>query len=573
MFKKKIGKLIWIIVFVFSCARKTNNAEVTIRISQDPESLNAVQYTNASAAQIINLLYQGLLTVDHQSKEFKPLLASEMPQVNVKDDSSSYTFNLRPEATWSNGKPVLAEDVVFTLKLIKCEAFKSDRLRSALEFIKDIKTYPADRKKITFICGTYIPDDILQIGDFAILPEFLVDPKGSLRNFSLKTLARHDDSLSNHPEISEVAARFNSNRFTHDKTFLQGSGGYNLDAWKTGQYVQLKKKQNWWGDQLKPASSYITARPQRITFQVIPDNNTALLTLKSEQLDVYAGIPFKAYEQLAADKNFKQKYNLFAPATYDFTYLGINGRLKKFADVRTRQALAHLFEVNKIIQVTQGGLATRTIGPIIPANTPFYNKALTPYNFDLNKATVLLQAAGWVKDQGGWQKQLDGQWVPLTITLSYKTGDTEFENIALIFKQAAAGLNIPVTIQAMEGLLFKKALKEHNFEMFIRSLSGNPFVYNFKPILHTASAEAAGNYTNFGTPESDKLIDEINQTQELETKAILLKRLQAILHEQSNLIFLYFVKDRMAIHKRFTDLKVSGIKPGYDVSSFKLKAE
>jgi len=185
-----------------------------------------------------------------------------------------------------------------------------------------------------------------------------------------------------------------------------------------------------------------------------------------------------------------------------------------------------------------------------------------------------LQAAGWVKNENGWQKNINGEVVPLTVNLNYKAGNTEFENIALIFQQAAAKINIPVTVQALEGKLLSQSLKAHNFEMFIRSLSGNPFVYNFKPILHTESAaEGGGNYTGFGTPESDNLIDQINETQDLQVKARLLKRLQQILHDQSNLIFLYFSKDRLAINKRFTNLKVSGIKPGYDVSAFELKKD
>ena len=220
------------------------------------------------------------------------------------------------------------------------------------------------------------------------------------------------------------------------------------------------------------------------------------------------------------------------------------------------------------------GFATRTVGPIPPGNDQFYNKELKPYDYNLNQAAALLQAAGWVKNENGWQKKLNGEVVPLTINLNYKAGNTEFENIALVFQQAAAKLNIPVTVQPLEGKLLTKNLKSHNFELFIRSLSGNPFVYNFKPILHSESAAEGGmNYTGFGTPESDKLLDQINVTQDLPAKARLLKRLQQILHEQSNLIFLYFSTDRLAINKRFTNLKVSGIKPGYDVSAFELKAD
>jgi peptide/nickel transport system substrate-binding protein len=287
---------------------------------------------------------------------------------------------------------------------------------------------------------------------------------------------------------------------------------------------------------------------------------------------VYAGLPVVNYNQLAADKGFRADYNLYAPESYDFTYWGINGRLAKFADARTRQALACLLDVDLIIKATQSGFATRTVGPVIPSNPNFYNTALRPYQFDLPKATALLTAAGWQKKNNGWQKQQNGQWEPLTITLNYKAGNTELQNISLIFQQAAAKIGIPVRVEPLEGLLLNKNLQTHNFEMFIRYYTGNPFVYNYKPILHTENAaEGGGNYTGFGTPESDRLIDLINTSPNVRQKAGLIKRFQEILHEQSNLIFLYSIKERIAVSKRFTNTKVSDLKPGYDVSAFTLK--
>ncbi len=114
--------------------------------------------------------------------------------------------------------------------------------------------------------------------------------------------------------------------------------------------------------------------------------------------------------------------------------------------------------------------------------------------------------------------------------------------------------------------------KTHNFEVTVRYYSGNPDVFNYKSILHTESAVlGGGNYTGFGTPQSDSLIDAINQAANTAQKAVLLRKFQEVVHEESNLIFLYFNIDRIAVHKRFTNLKISGIKPGYDVSAFTLK--
>ncbi|MGV3639999.1 MAG: ABC transporter substrate-binding protein [Adhaeribacter sp.] len=544
-----------------------------MRLSQDPESLNPVQYNSVAATQLLSLLYQSLLVVDLETRQYRPLLVEALPKPEIRGEQTFYTFQLRPEARWDNGQPVTAADVIFSLKVIHSPGLQNQRLKSFFGFIQDVRPDAGNPRRFTLVCGKYIPEEILQVEQFAVLPEYLVDPRGLLRPFSYRQLSQQADSLAQVPALQAFATWFNSDRFTRNKDFLKGSGGYELRDWQTGQYVSLQKKQGWWGDQVKPALPYLTAKPESIVFRVIPDNATALLALRNAQLDVLADLPVAAYQQLARDSAFTRQYQLFTPATYDFTYLGLNARSPKLADARTRQALAHLLDVDKIMQATQNGFATRTIGPIHPDDPRNYNRQLKPYAYDTARAQALLQAAGWQKQSTGWRKNIRGRWVPLSLTLNYKAGNTEFENIALIFQQAAASIGIPVSIQPVEGLLLTNNLKNHQFELFLRYLSGNPFFFNFKPILHTESAVPdGGNYTGFGTPESDRLIDQINLTDDAATRARLLQRLQLILHQESNLVFLYFNKDRLAVHKRFTNLKVSGIKPGYDLSAFALKA-
>jgi peptide/nickel transport system substrate-binding protein len=108
--------------------------------------------------------------------------------------------------------------------------------------------------------------------------------------------------------------------------------------------------------------------------------------------------------------------------------------------------------------------------------------------------------------------------------------------------------------------------------MFFRSLSGNPFVLNFKPLLHTSFAQIGGiNYTGFGNTQSDELLDRINAASTTQDKAKLLKELQEILYQEASFISLYYHKEKLAVHKRFNNLKISGLSPNYDVSSFTLK--
>jgi peptide/nickel transport system substrate-binding protein len=351
---------------------------------------------------------------------------------------------------------------------------------------------------------------------------------------------------------------------------LQGSAGYTLEEWVPGQYIKLRQKEDWWAKNTNATN--LTANPEHITLQIIPDNTTALLALKNRQLDVLKDIPAREFDQLKQNKDFQEDFDLFTPDSYKSVYAGINSRLPKFADKQTRQAIAYLLDITNYIKVTQQQYATPTAGIIPPKLIEFYNSDLKPYTFNPAKAKQLLLAAGWQERNTGWFKNINGKEQQLTIVVTYKAGNNIVESTALIFQQSAAELRIPVQIEAQEGNLFTQNSREHKFEMFFRPLSGNPFAFNFEPILHTSHAVKGGtNYTGFGNAETDALLQTINKATDAKQKATYLKQLQKLMLEEATFIVLYYTKERLAIHKRFQNTKVSGLSPNYDVSAFLIK--
>ncbi|RIJ42068.1 ABC transporter substrate-binding protein [Pontibacter oryzae] len=542
-------------------------------MASEPETLSPIGYSDAGALQIINLIFQSLLSADLGTNEIKPFLASEMPTVTREDSATLFTYTIREEARWSNGTPVTAMDVAFTLKVAKAPLLNNESLKPQLEFIRDIKIDSENPKRFTFVCAGYAPEMELLTGDFFILPAYLFDPENLLQHIRVAALSRDPSELENDKKLKAFAAKFNTPAYGRDSNLLQGSGGYTLEHWENGRYLTLKRKKDWWGKTSN--TQHLTANPQRISFQVIPDITTALLALNNRQLDLLENIPAAEFEQLKQSKQFLKDYSLHAPDAFEFVYAGINTRSSRFLDKRTRQALAYLLDTRNLIKVSHQSYATPTVGVIPPSIRKFYNDSLQSYSYHPDKAKKLLSESGWTWENNGWYKITNGRKERLAIVVSYRAGNTNFENAAVIFQQNAAKAGIPVQVQAMEGSLLSQQSKEHQFDVFFRSLSGNPFAFNFKPLLHTSYAEKGGlNYTGFGTPESDSILDRISTTVTSEAElATLLKRLQAIMHDEAAFIPLYYVKERVAIHRRFTNTKVSGLKPNYDVSAFTLTAE
>jgi peptide/nickel transport system substrate-binding protein len=93
-------------------------------------------------------------------------------------------------------------------------------------------------------------------------------------------------------------------------------------------------------------------------------------------------------------------------------------------------------------------------------------------------------------------------------------------------------------------------------------LKGNPFNFNFAPILHSQSV-GDGNLTGYSTRASDQLIEAVAVEANPTRKARLLRKLQARLQADAPIVPLFFLPMRIAAARDLTDLHVTGLKPGF----------
>jgi len=563
-----------LLFFLLAACSTTPSSDKTvkIRLAQDPESLHPLSYGNAYALQILNLLYQSLLTVDIADQSIKPLLSQDLPSVVINDSLSSFTFRLRPEARWENGTPITAHDVAFSLKLLQGPFLENERWRAQFDFIEDIIYSPDSLQQFTLVCRGYTPEMRLMAGDFFILPSYHFDPEGLIKDIPYQIVRSKYDSVEQLPHFKSLAEKINSAFFARDTAGVKGSGPYKLTSWRNGQHVMLEQKPNWWGSRVSPQPHVLKVNPEGILYQIIPDNAAAVLALKAQQVDLMDDIPLVSFLEMQKQDDLQEKFNFFSPTTYDLVYLGMNGASPLFQDKQTRQAISHLCNIPQMIQTLQGGYATPTAGVIHPKEKAFYHPTLLPVAYDTVKARQLLQKAGWKKSEEGWSRSLNGERIRLELSLLYRAGNSDFENMALLFQQNARQLGIPVQIQALESGQINERLKNQQFNLFIRTLSGNPFSYNFVPLWHRAYAGKSGNnVTSFGTPETDALLENIAKEENLNTKYSMLQELQVKMQEEGNLVFLYFLHNKLAISKRIASPVVSSLKPGYDVTKFEFK--
>ncbi|KAA9338486.1 ABC transporter substrate-binding protein [Hymenobacter busanensis] len=571
------GVLALLTVGLIACSSPAplQDAPTTVRVSwpRDPESLNPVVLPNAFAVQINNLLYQSLLVVDGPRRRYVPWLATALPETRRAGPITYLTYTIRPEATWDNGQPITGHDVLFSLRVLFCPGVPNERISSGLSFVRNLEIDPADARRFTFVCAGFAPEYGITSGDFPILPEYLLDPQHALRPVPLAELTADSLTSASKTACAAFAAQFNLAEKWRDPQQVRGSGPYELVSWQSGQRLVLRRKSKWWADKMAAASPMLAARPSRLEFHIIPDPTTALLALRRGDVDVYPNMPAADFERLRTSSD-AARFHLYTPASYRMVALEMNTRQPMLRESATRQALLHLLDVPQLMRATQYGLGQLSVGLVSPRERWAYHDSLPLRSYNPQKAKALLRAAGWQFTGTRWQRHASAQGSqPLALQLHYRAGDRTFETAALLFQQAAKELKIPVSLRPTEASLLSEVRRNGQYDMVFRSFYGNPFSYDLRPILHTASIGlTGGNTSGFGTPSSDRLLEQLAAAEDSTQKKRLLHRLQLMLYEQAPLGVLFYEPNRLAVARRFADVRPAGPEPGYNLASFALKA-
>jgi peptide/nickel transport system substrate-binding protein len=556
--------------------REREGTVLNIQIPSDPDMLNPFCYNAAESAGIIRFIFQSLTDIDTKTLELVPVLAVSRAIVEkTQNGHLKYTYSLRPEAKWDNGAPITAKDVEFSLKAIKNPKVNDPQIKSGYDHLVDFVYDSSDPLKFTLIFDENYMLSEIKSGDYAILPEYFYDPKGLMRNFTLKQLTEEKEKLGEDPRINEFAKDFNSEKRMREKEYISGSGPYKFEQWITGRKVVLIRKENWWGDHFKETDNmFFDNNPSQLNYKIINDQTAAITALKAGDIDVMHGIKPKDFFELTKSEKMKTNFNTYTPATMGYFFLGLNTKHPVFSDRRTREAIAHLVDVNKLIETVMYGYARPTIGPISPSNTKSYNSSIKPYDYNPEKAKQLLSESGW-KDSnsdGILDKTIAGKHTEFIVDYLYSSGNDTRKQIGLLLQEEARKVGIRINVVAQDFSVCIENFKKHNFDIMSGGWVSSPVLPDFKQIYHSESALNEGsNFCSFGTAESDSLIDAIRTELNEEKRNAMYMKLQQILHDEVVNIFLYNPCERIAIQKRFTNTNISVMRPGYYEAGFRVE--
>jgi len=531
----------------------------------DADKIHPYVSSGADATYIEQKIFQSLLEQNNHTLEQVPFLAASMPVIS--DDHLHYTFKLRKDVYFSDGKPFTAEDLIFSLKALRNPFTDDAPLRNYYKNVLKVEKVNGDLYEVRYTCSEPYFKHELFIGGMQVYPKHVYDPEGYLDNYSFEqiesllqeTVENEDFDFSTTPAYL-FAEYFNSKDLGRTPV---GSGPYKLIEWVTDDRLILERDPNYWGYK---AGRQGDGYANKMIHKTVKDFDAALIGLKSGDIDAIRNLPQELYQNQTKSKKFVDNFNKELFYIPSYAYLGWNTENPIFRNKMVRRALTYLADREKIIEVLYYGEA-QVAKSSVYFKRPEFNDDIVPYPYDPDKAREMLKAEGWEDTDGDGilDNEIDGVRVPFKFTITTNNGNNTRKQIGLIMAENLRKEGIEADVQTMEWAVFLNNVRDRAFDSII--LGWVMPITDTDPyqIFHSSQAVGRGsNYVGFKNDRADELI-ELNRKEFDQAKRIeYIREFQEILHEEQPYTFLYVPTSNFLSHKRIKGVDVFPFRPGFD---------
>lgn len=464
--------------------------------SGEPPSIDPHLNTSVNGSRITTALVEGLIAYHPTDDNLpEPGVAESWSDV----DSTVWTFNLRPDARWSNGEPVTAHDFVYSYRRMLTPELGA-KYAQLLYIIKNGRAYNE---------GTL--DDFSEVGvkalDDLTLELTLAGPTPHLLN-----LIKHPTWAPVHPATIEAFGGIGKPDSNWTRENYVGNGPYQLKEWVINKEIVVEKNPYYWDAE--------SVSINEIHFLPIDDVSTEDQVFNSGRLHYQNTVP---PDMIPIYKKENDPYLRMEPwiATY---YYSINVTDPILQDERIRKALSLAINRRAIVKrVTRGDQA------IALSLTPGGIQGYAPpklEGFNPNKARQLLAEAGYPGGKG----------LP-AFTFVYNTSE-QHKQIAEAIQQM--WLNILGVEIKLENQVWKSFIETRNNLDFQLARNGWIGDYVFPDTFLAMYRTGDGNNnTGWGSPRYDELINAAITEPSAEKRLAMLHEAESILLDAQPIIPLY----------------------------------
>jgi len=393
-------------------------------ISADPPTMNPGITTDTQAWSLMGKLFNGLTHLDNDYRSHPDLAESW----TISPDGLAYTFKLRRDVKWHDGKPFTSEDVKF----------------SYLEVLP--RYHPVGRLGYSLVTAVDTPDPYMAV----------VRLKAPFGPFVFMTALNTGPIIPKHLLAGQDITNAEFNRRP------VGTGPFRIAEAVKGSHYVLERNP----DYFKKGQPYL----DRVVLRVMPNPASRVLAFEKGEVDVLYSffLPVEQAGRLKAMPGVAVKeYMLFPEVITLFFNLKDT---KPLGDLRVRQAIAHAIDKKFLVEKGYFGQGRPAVSPI-PSNLAWAHNSKVPvWGYDPLRAASLLDEAGYPKGTGGER---------MALRLVYDPANSAANKASEVVAQQLRAVGITVKQMPMErSLMLDKVYKNYEFDLHIHNYTtyGDPAI-------------------------------------------------------------------------------------------------
>lgn len=434
-------------VFGFSgvLAEGTIKDTLVIGVAQEINEQNPMMQNDQINNNCFALSHELLVTSFNKFEyEVKPEIAESWEWT----DETHLVFHLNHNVKFSNGTPLTADDVVFTLNRARSDDPTVSKVSGTLTLITDVSKI--DDYTVQITTSAYSNELIYSLGSYPL---------------SIQSKAAYED-----PSIAEP--------------WLIGTGPYVFKEWQEGQYVTYEMNENYWNKEARPSFA------KEITFKFLLEASQRAIALQNGEIDVCIDPPVTDLRFLEEDENV----TVYTQAGTRLFYLGFNVSKDPFTNQKLRQAVSCAVDKETVIAIVLDGLGQWQTSVLNRGAWSFLdNDEVEGYTYDPERGKALLAEAGYQPGE-------------LTVDLFTPTDDP-YKTIAPIIQANLKEIGINVEIKSMDQATLKSECAAGHQQMFLwRWNIGARVDETYRELFYTGFPT---NYAQLSDPVVDDLADKV----------------------------------------------------------------
>ncbi len=458
----------------------------------DPITLDPAVSGEAISHEYIQQIYNGLVRLG-ENLEPAPDIAERW---EVSPDGRTYTFYLRKDVMFQDGREVNAHDFKYSLERASRPATGSLTAATYLGDIVGVREVLAGRTEE--ISGIKVVDDYtLQI--------------------TIDTPKSYFLSKMTYP-VAFVVDRNEAELGGEWWREPNGTGPFLLQKWEEENLLVLERNDHYYGEK---------ARVGEVVFKLwggVPMNLYEVGEIEATDVNIN-------YVDKVTDPagNFYQELKIVPELS--FSYIGFNHTMPPFDDANLRRAFSMALDKDKLVSLVFKDMMERADG-ILPPGIPGFNENLKGLEFDVEGAKALIASSSY-----GSVDNLP----PITVT-TMGWGGLISNSLEAIVHEWRQNLGVEVTVRQLEPEQFLYHLKEEKDELYYMGwVADYPHPQNFLEILfRTGGDNNAGEYSN---PEVDEVLDRAGVELDYEASLALYQQAEQMMVEDAACIPLWFPKN------------------------------